>query len=698
MSSVAEYLADLRSKCPARPSGSRPLPRKSASQTYQHEDAEVSALPQIDEPSRRFSPAAHNRTSSGFSVFSSTTSRNSIGRPLVQEPLKNTEDACHKVPPTTSTSPQRQPQDRRYRESGMRWMERQESISLRNALQEMDIQDEERRIHEAAQNEAADLVWKHQNPATAEVEKFVPYRNPDLLPRNKFAQELVKGVHSRSQSLNQVAPDHEQADTCATRAASDASSSSSNDATKQASAHGGEPRGVATRFYDQDALSRAKKSQRVSFISPSATSASSRRRRSNSQRKASNGSSRGVFRNPEDQIYVEPRHSSNLKARPQVRFADEPQPLQVRNENPRSPPERAGTASFGGNKSFNKYEIHQNSPTQSRNARYTTNTPTPPHSRENSLQSEVELKDGREIRSDEIRAATSMRRSDRSPKLPRPTAVSDRPGRPIVSFDRSWKTDDSSQEGINQGRDLPEPPTNLHKSTPAVPTIELPDQEPPCVPVIELPDSEPSLPVIDVSEEARRVPSISVSADEPSATAPSRPLPVPSKTSPNSKAKNSRLPWLNRTSHISPVSRQGTSTATCANCALPISGRILTASGSGEQAPKARFHPECFTCHHCSTPLECVAFYPEPEEKRKLRLQIQVEELGLCAIEELGEAIEKELRFFCHLDFHEFFSPRCKSCKTPIEGEVIVAAGGEYHVGHFFCAECGDVRIYSSLT
>ena len=118
----------------------------------------------------------------------------------------------------------------------------------------------------------------------------------------------------------------------------------------------------------------------------------------------------------------------------------------------------------------------------------------------------------------------------------------------------------------------------------------------------------------------------------------------------------------------------------------------MTASGSGKEALKARFHPECFTCHHCATPLECVAFYPEPDEKRKARLEAQAEELGLSADEDLGEAIEKELRFFCHLDFHEFFSPRCKSCKTPIEGEVIVAAGGEYHVGHFFCAECGDVR------
>jgi hypothetical protein len=54
------------------------------------------------------------------------------------------------------------------------------------------------------------------------------------------------------------------------------------------------------------------------------------------------------------------------------------------------------------------------------------------------------------------------------------------------------------------------------------------------------------------------------------------------------------------------------------------------------------------------------------------------------------DGFDQSLRFFCHLDFHELFSPRCKSCKTPIEGEVVVACGAEWHVGHFFCAQCGD--------
>jgi predicted RNA-binding Zn-ribbon protein involved in translation (DUF1610 family) len=94
-----------------------------------------------------------------------------------------------------------------------------------------------------------------------------------------------------------------------------------------------------------------------------------------------------------------------------------------------------------------------------------------------------------------------------------------------------------------------------------------------------------------------------------------------------------------------------------------------------------------------------VAFYPEPETYRLDRVnRIRDRMAGHyvdegrpgCAAEDDGD---ESLRFYCHLDYHEFFSPRCKSCKTPIEGEVIVACGAEWHAGHFFCAQCGDVSI-----
>jgi LIM domain len=338
-------------------------------------------------------------------------------------------------------------------------------------------------------------------------------------------------------------------------------------------------------------------------------------------------------------------------------------------------------------KSVDRFEIHNNPPSQSRSAGYTRNT-IPPSIEVIPEVSTPPSKNGIEIRGDDIRAATSMKLKDRSPKLPLPTAVSDRPGRPIVSFDLGWKPDNApKEESSDAERPGPRPTATLPAMTvsaPVVPTINVSDMAEHSVPTINIPDDD-------------SIPAITVSTDDPSrskmrTTTPTRrPLPQPSKTMPGklpTVTASSRLPWLN------PSSRAGVPTATCANCALPISGRVVTASGAASASSpssstlKARFHPECFTCHHCSTALECVAFYPEPEDKRLARFS--AEGIIPSSSNNADENLESELRFYCHLDFHEFFSPRCRSCKTPIEGEVIVAAGAEWHVGHFFCSECGD--------
>jgi hypothetical protein len=202
--------------------------------------------------------------------------------------------------------------------------------------------------------------------------------------------------------------------------------------------------------------------------------------------------------------------------------------------------------------------------------------------------------------------------------------------------------------------------------------INSPDDDDPYDPPMGLPEpSAPGLPTFSFNGPHNHIETPSTTAlptivTSSQSSAAKRPLPQHTQSTPT--RPSSHLPWLSKSAP----------TATCASCTLPISGRIVTASDAS-QTQKARFHPHCFTCAHCDTPLECVAFYPEPENKRLSRLEAD------------GLASENDpLRFYCHLDFHEFFSPRCRSCKTPIEGEIILAAGGEYHVGHFFCAECGD--------
>jgi hypothetical protein len=493
---------------------------------------------------------------------------------------------------------------------------------LRDALEEMDLQ-EELRIHEAAQDEATRLVWEHRNPGEPYKNPYAPYQNPDMTAGNRFRQHLEKGGHARSQSVRR------SADYSFTRGSPSASQSS------------GEP--SSPEFvHDVTAAksSTSKKKGKVNFVlPPEDIQVVGRGNATSRSRTASGDSTKGLFRNPEDFIYEEPEESNgpseeNHSAAP----ASSALKVKPRNSLPQgSRPLSDGFTTIPYDKKHSKFDIYKNPPSQSRNPLYTTNPlPTPPDSKG---EDSALTKNGIEIRSDDIRAATSMKLKDRSAKLPMPTAVSDRRGQPIVSFDPTWKPKD-------------EQPRKNDSPKPSIPVINLPDET-----------NDPA-------------PSISVSSPE-APTNPSnngsRPLPDPAKSRRRSNPDPKTMAPAPQSRWYSPFTRAGVPTATCTNCSLPISGRVVTAAGS-------RFHPECFTCHHCKTALECVAFYQEPEEKRAERLANTTSD----------DEDAQTMRFYCHLDFHELFSPRCKSCKTPIEGEVVVACGAEWHVGHFFCAECGD--------
>jgi hypothetical protein len=81
----------------------------------------------------------------------------------------------------------------------------------------------------------------------------------------------------------------------------------------------------------------------------------------------------------------------------------------------------------------------------------------------------------------------------------------------------------------------------------------------------------------------------------------------------------------------SPKKPTASTSNNCAGCNEPISGNVLSALGK-------RWHPHHFVCKHCDVTLEHVGFF------------------------------EHEGYPYCHLDFHELFSPRCAYCETPIEG------------------------------
>ncbi|KAL4874338.1 hypothetical protein BJY04DRAFT_204053 [Aspergillus karnatakaensis] len=635
---TANYLKDLRTNRPTRPTGSRPLPGRTDSPSKPRNDLPPRATSAMSNYSfSRTSSAAspaeieRPRATSALSNHRPVSFRNSYGssagRPLASEPRI--------VPVRKNVSPTRafsrtasSAQTPTYRESPQRRIEKEEARSLRDALQGMGI-DDEIRIHEDAQDEATELVWKHQNPGLAFKNPYAPYRNPDMKkPHNAEVQNPSPAARSESRSSWRDShrlsfrnhPPQEDPETDVTDLGEES----------PARITSGIPR----------------KNLKVNFALP-------QQEQTNDTGLGlvgvNNDSSRGIFRNPRDQIYEEPnaldrdhdersrfsRSDSALRTKPRNALPQGSRPL----------PSRFGSIPFVDK--LSRFELHKHPPTQSKKPDYKTNatSQSDPITKQESCES-VPTKDGLEIRSDDIRAATSKKRSDRSSKLPMPTAVSDRTGRPIVSFDPTWEPTVAQSP---PKRELPE-----IQVAPAPPVIEV--SEPPSVPVINLPDDkEPTLAEMSPTKSHKQ---------------PPKPPSNPKERQRPGSGLRKFLPSQDR--WMSTYSRAGVPTASCEACSLPIAGKVVTAAGT-------RFHTECFTCHHCHTALECVAFYQEPDAKRNERIAQTPEDEDALA-----------LRFYCHLDFHELFSPRCKSCKTPIEGEVVVACGAEWHVGHFFCAECGD--------
>ncbi|KAL4787246.1 hypothetical protein BJX76DRAFT_319297 [Aspergillus varians] len=643
---IANYLKDLRSNRPTRPGGSRPLPTRtestpnprndlppratSAMSTYRHSRVPSAAPPAEAQPPRATSALSNHRPVSFHSSFGS-----SAGRPLVQEPRV--------VPVRQNISPARafsrissSSQTPTYRESPQRRKEREEARSLRDALQGTEI-DDEVRIHVDAQDEATELVWMHQNPGIPFKNPYAPYSNPDMNKPHHQSPEEQNPPHERRSGFRNSWRESPRL-------------SFRGQSVKNV------PETDLAGLGDESPLRKKsgipRKNLKVNFALPQDQEEKSGERGLGLVG-VNNDSSRGIFRNPKDQIYEEPHNlDRNEDQRPLFSRSDSSalrsKPRNAVPQGSRPLPSRFGSLPFVDK--LSRFELHKQPPTQSKNPEYKTNSPSPPVTSAIQGNNEaIPAKDGIEIRSDDIRAATSKRRSDRSSKLPMPTAVSDRTGRPIVSFDPTWKPTEAQRP---PKREIPE--VQVPVPAPPPPSIEV--SESPSIPVINLPDEkEPTIAEMSRPQDHK-----------------TNPQPAPSPNDRQRPSSGFRGPMPSQDRWMSTYSRAGVPTASCESCSLPIAGKVVTAAGT-------RFHPECFSCHHCHTALECVAFYQEPAAKRNERLA-----------DPSADEEAHSLRFYCHLDFHELFSPRCKSCKTPIEGEVVVACGAEWHVGHFFCAECGD--------
>ena len=706
----ADYLKDLRVNRPARPGGSRPFPGRTAPSTAEPlarassalsfrpscstQQADLSRSPNYE---RSASALSHRRAQSDMPVAEAA-----LGQPSVGVALRDFST------PTIPRAPRTTPSGT-YRESGMRWMEKQEARSLREALEDMDSRDEAK-VNAAAQDEASELVWKYRNEG-------IPQKSQGRL--HSWRGDIEKGAHARSQSVGCHVEDGAVRGDHATshQSISETSKSSKGDTSPSKTTRNRvitfaepEPREERQPWQDtgHESWDSPQKKAYMNLNTGKLPKILGHRR--SSAPRARDGSG-GLFRNPGDKIYEEP-DADKKKYEPVPSVPSDqsriPAPLVLKNRNAVSK-DRFESKTFSSRVAsaddkirFFRSEIHRNPPSQSRNPSYMENptvstTPGQGIANHTDIQADIPVIRGdKEIRGDDIRAATSMRMKDRSPKLPSPTVVSNRPGRPIVSFEHDWEPKNATEEFCAVDRPLgipgrlrfkPHMPTST-ASAPIVPTINV--SNPPSIQGDEFPPSNsPSVPSISVSE--AQIPAISIPEDSPTPrslpTPPSKSRPLPTKRpfphhSSTTPVHSSKLHWT-------PASRR--TTAQCAACALPIEGRIVSAASQ-------RFHPHCFTCHHCAEPLECVAFYPEPDSARTARVE-RIETRLACNTHTLPDEKQGEtaaddgdlsLRFYCHLDYHELYSPRCRSCKTPIESEVVVACGGSWHVGHFFCAECGD--------
>jgi LIM domain-containing protein len=569
-----------------------------------------------------------------------------------------------------------------YMERGQRWMEKEEVGSLRQAMDHMglgstdqsqDKDEEEQRLYNAALGEASELVWQHRNGGGREPDPHAPFRYKPHMRKNSYQHARAASVGKRTDS------------------GSVAGSAEGTGRPSMESQHGSQ----RSRYSFNDGRERGPEamapSSSVGHGDAKRLPAIQGQRRASAKRNIS-GEVRQSFSG--DQIWEEPetQAATSPSAEPPIQHATTPAPLADMPRNPQYPSQSALDKPGANPRPRSTVDIHRNPPSQSRNPQYTTN---PPSSRSNSTEP-VAKKNGMEIRGEDIRDATSMRLKDRSARLPQPSAVSHNPGRPIVSFDANWNPpEEAADQGSGSTRG-DKPGEELYQKrgrSMDIPTIVVAGEDD----AIQERPSQPAPPVIVVEESppisspSANIPLI-VTPDDESATPKSnaetsrpRPLPVPG------AASTRRAPAGRPRGHWSPAPGASSQTGTsCHECGYMIEGRFVALAGGSE-----RFHPQCFSCYACGTGLEALEISPEPEAARnerigRIRRRAQGEVLEELPGKGMAEDGDERLRFYCHLDWHELFAPKCKHCKTPILGEHIVALGEHWHYGHFFCAECGD--------
>ncbi|CEP19572.1 hypothetical protein [Parasitella parasitica] len=94
----------------------------------------------------------------------------------------------------------------------------------------------------------------------------------------------------------------------------------------------------------------------------------------------------------------------------------------------------------------------------------------------------------------------------------------------------------------------------------------------------------------------------------------------------------------------------------CSKCNLPLGDQLV-------RALDGAFHPECFTCWDCNTPVAS-RYLPHPTE--------------------IGQPL-------CERDYFKRLGLVCAQCDEALRGTYIIALDKKYHTNHFTCNDCSTV-------
>lgn len=437
----AAYLAGLRENRVNRPGGARPLPPSSSTKTHRDSTEKLATgRPSLGNTSL-LSEASSNHQRTQSDVPKPRGSRPSFA-PSLASRYSTVSSIGRDYYPENPTPPPIRPGEvvpsATYIERGQRWMEKEEAVSLREAMDAMDsmnVKDEDKdkqedgeqgedesRIYNAALDEAAELVWQHQH-GIKPPEPGAPYRYKPHLRKDSYA-------HARAASAGKYGSDIGATGLARDSIRSFSGSSSGSDRASEA----GSPRESMDQQRTYSMGSTKSKSSKTYGTLGGAPRSSSGSRRLSSLKRNISGEVEKPFSG--DQIWEEPESMTSDRSSRQPRLPEVTKPLGLKSRGvpnrvsfaPDSAPDSSTPPPTVPAKPVSRFEIHKNPPSQSRNPAYTRNSP---FDSPRTSQDSIPKKNGMEVRGDDIKLATSMRLKDRSPKLPIPSAVSDSPGRPI---------------------------------------------------------------------------------------------------------------------------------------------------------------------------------------------------------------------------------------------------------------------------